>query len=351
MLCSIKTFEEDKMNSSIEDVISDKSVSVESNLRLTDEQKQISDKIEQYGRANRYPEVVIISTLDAAITESNLNNLSYGDRDSIGVFQMRESQGWGSREQILNPDYSIPLIMSKIYRQFMLDNLFFTEHPYLLVQTVEKSAYPEKYKQNFQRATDIHILLNKYNKSHEEDYSFATKAQLAVKGMVDSLKLDFDYTISKITSSISSVICSVFTKPNNTNNNLTEDSFVQSYSAARAIKQGLYLYSSKNSGWHNRCLAFVEQIYDVKKRYGTALGLYRAMDRRSLHSQNITPVPGALLFFSTNNPAGHIAVALNQSTAITTDIPVKDHIGLISISLFQEIYKFHYLGWADPVFP
>ena len=42
----------------------------------------------------------------AALQESDLQNLPYGDRDSVGVFQQRPSAGWGSRRQLLNPVYA-----------------------------------------------------------------------------------------------------------------------------------------------------------------------------------------------------------------------------------------------------
>ena len=42
-----------------------------------------------------------------ATQESKLYNIEHGDRDSLGLFQQRPSQGWGTREQILNPYYSI----------------------------------------------------------------------------------------------------------------------------------------------------------------------------------------------------------------------------------------------------
>ena len=44
--------------------------------------------------------------LMVAIQESSLRNLPYGDRDSLGLFQQRPSQGWGTPEQILNPIYA-----------------------------------------------------------------------------------------------------------------------------------------------------------------------------------------------------------------------------------------------------
>ena len=42
----------------------------------------------------------------AALQESKLQNLPYGDRDSVGVFQQRPSQGWGPRRDLENPVYA-----------------------------------------------------------------------------------------------------------------------------------------------------------------------------------------------------------------------------------------------------
>lgn len=44
--------------------------------------------------------------LMTSLTESGLRNLNYGDRDSVGLFQQRTSQGWGSVSQIMDPNYS-----------------------------------------------------------------------------------------------------------------------------------------------------------------------------------------------------------------------------------------------------
>ena len=41
-----------------------------------------------------------------AMQESKVRNVTYGDRDSLGLFQQRPSQGWGTQEQILDPEYS-----------------------------------------------------------------------------------------------------------------------------------------------------------------------------------------------------------------------------------------------------
>jgi hypothetical protein len=42
----------------------------------------------------------------AALQESKLQDLTYGDRDSVGVFQQRPSQGWGKRSELENPVYA-----------------------------------------------------------------------------------------------------------------------------------------------------------------------------------------------------------------------------------------------------
>jgi LysM repeat protein len=45
--------------------------------------------------------------LAAAAQESALHNLDWGHRDSLGLFQQRTSMGWGTREQILDPEHSV----------------------------------------------------------------------------------------------------------------------------------------------------------------------------------------------------------------------------------------------------
>ena len=43
--------------------------------------------------------------LVTAMQESKLRNIDYGDRDSLGLFQQRPSQGWGTAKQIMDPWY------------------------------------------------------------------------------------------------------------------------------------------------------------------------------------------------------------------------------------------------------
>ncbi len=55
------------------------------------------------GRSLGVPDRGLVIALAAAAQESGLRNLDHGDRDSLGLFQQRPSQGWGTVDQVLDP--------------------------------------------------------------------------------------------------------------------------------------------------------------------------------------------------------------------------------------------------------
>lgn len=76
-----------------------------------------------------------------AIQESKLRNISYGDRDSVGLFQQRPSQGWGTREEILDPIYATNTFYDALEKIGDLDELTITA----AAQEVQRSAFPGAY--------------------------------------------------------------------------------------------------------------------------------------------------------------------------------------------------------------
>ncbi len=52
--------------------------------------------------------------LATALQESKLHNLPYGDRDSVGLFQQRPSQGWGPRAKLLDPYFAANAFFSHL---------------------------------------------------------------------------------------------------------------------------------------------------------------------------------------------------------------------------------------------
>ena len=73
--------------------------------------------------------------------ESKLYNVEHGDRDSLGLFQQRPSQGWGTAEQILNPYYSINTFYDALAKVDGYESMKITE----AAQLVQRSAFPEAY--------------------------------------------------------------------------------------------------------------------------------------------------------------------------------------------------------------
>jgi LysM repeat protein len=61
------------------------------------------------GRSLGVPDYGIVVALAAAEQESGLQNLGYGDRDSVGLFQQRPSTGWGTVSQLTTPSYAARL--------------------------------------------------------------------------------------------------------------------------------------------------------------------------------------------------------------------------------------------------
>ncbi|KZV96544.1 hypothetical protein EXIGLDRAFT_833519 [Exidia glandulosa HHB12029] len=87
---------------------------------------------------------VLLATFETLWIETHGNNLPCGDQDSLGVFQQRPSQGWGSPAQLMDVTYS-----TNAY----LDLCIPTEAanpdtaPGVIAQTVQRSDYPDRYQQ------------------------------------------------------------------------------------------------------------------------------------------------------------------------------------------------------------
>lgn len=67
------------------------------------EQVPNAKTIQATGVAMNIPARGQVVALATALQESGLRNLTYGDRDSLGLFQQRPSMGWGTANEILDP--------------------------------------------------------------------------------------------------------------------------------------------------------------------------------------------------------------------------------------------------------
>lgn len=74
--------------------------------RLTVEEAENAALISALSVQRGMPARAATIALATAFQESGLRNIDYGDRDSVGLFQQRPSQGWGTPEEILDPYYA-----------------------------------------------------------------------------------------------------------------------------------------------------------------------------------------------------------------------------------------------------
>ena len=74
--------------------------------KLTAEMRENAEVIYRVGKKLGVSDYGIVIALATAMQESSLKNIDYGDRDSVGLFQQRTSQGWGTIAEIMDPVYS-----------------------------------------------------------------------------------------------------------------------------------------------------------------------------------------------------------------------------------------------------
>ena len=89
----------------------------------------------------KLPQYAAVIAIATALQESDLYNLDYGDRDSIGLFQQRPSQGWGTYAEIMDPVYASTKFYETLVQVPNWQTIPLTE----AAQAVQKSAYPDAY--------------------------------------------------------------------------------------------------------------------------------------------------------------------------------------------------------------
>ncbi|WP_447645214.1 hypothetical protein [Nocardioides zeae] len=113
-------------------------------VALDGEQLEVAEEIvsavrrfEPTAKSPRAAEIALATGLQ----ESSLRNLPYGDRDSLGVFQQRPSQGWGTPEQVRDIDYATTAFLQRLVQINRWEQKELTR----AAQAVQRSAYPDAY--------------------------------------------------------------------------------------------------------------------------------------------------------------------------------------------------------------
>lgn len=108
---------------------------------LSPEQAVNAATISAVGSSRGLPERAVTIALATAMQESGLRNIHHGDRDSLGLFQQRPTQGWGTAGQITDPVYAAGKFYDHLVEVRGYSRLPLT----VAAQRVQRSGFPQAY--------------------------------------------------------------------------------------------------------------------------------------------------------------------------------------------------------------
>lgn len=248
------------------------------------------------GQAGR---VIAVMT---AMTESSLRNVDHGDAagpDSRGLFQQRN--GWGPLEVRMDPAGSAGLFYAALLNLPGWEAM----RPWQAAQAVQRSAFAdgENYRKNFDTAVRL---------------AGSTPALGACShwGGVDSGELP---------------------------------------AAAAAVTRALGLVGSH--GYYQLCARLAANIWGrpFAGYYSAAEQWQQMLDRGDARPADRRPPVGALLFWSTDGPYGHVAVYVGNGRIVSNDIgdrrPGEGGVYLVDVGAIEQRWGATYLGWSPPIYP
>ncbi|WTX01054.1 C40 family peptidase (plasmid) [Streptomycetaceae bacterium NBC_01309] len=303
--------------------------------------------IDQVAAARGLSGRATLVALMTALQESTLLNLDHGDRDSLGLFQQRPSQGWGTPEQIMTPTYAAGAFFGGPEPPAPpgLVDLPGWESlpPGDVAQRVQRSAYPTLYAGHEgaaeQIAAEAGIDLDRAGTApgpagppYPGD---RTSAGVPVSDGGQCPQPPAGPAGAPFHDGAAGWPAEV------TNPWSTE----QAIAWARAQAAG-------GPDWYRLCLAFVARAYG-RRSSGTAYAIdhYRQMPAHMRHDGDRNPPPGALLYWTTGKRAGHVALYLGGGLIASNDVQRPGYIDVVPVGDIEAKWRAAYAGWSPPYFP
>src|SRR4051812_46320060 len=124
-------------------------------LLLDTEQAANATTIAAVAARMKLPNHAVTVAIATVLQESKMHNLPYGDQDSLGLFQQRPSQGWGTPAQILNPTYAA----TRFYQALLALSTWQTLPLTVAAQDVQHSGHPDAYAAHELAATQLYATI------------------------------------------------------------------------------------------------------------------------------------------------------------------------------------------------
>ncbi|MFI5696479.1 CHAP domain-containing protein [Kribbella sp. NPDC051586] len=237
-----------------------------------------------------------------AMTESSLRNTDRGDAagpDSRGLFQQRDS--WGPINVRMDPAGAASLFYTA------LANVpgWASMEPWKAAQAVQRSAFSdgENYRNNYQTAVRL-------------VRATPTVGACGSWGAGDTEQLP---------------------------------------GADEAVRRALDLVGSH--GYYQLCARLASNIWGHPRSgyYSAAEQWAQMVSSGNAHPDDRRPPVGALLFWSTDGPYGHVAVYVGNERIVSNDIgdrvPGQGGVYLVGVGAVEQRWGATYLGWAPPIYP
>ncbi|MEV6668674.1 peptidase M23 [Streptomyces sp. NPDC051162] len=318
--------------------------------------------IDQVAKDGKLPGRATLIALMTALAESELDNISYGDRDSLGLFQQRPSSGWGTREQILDPKYAAHMFLfggdsgdPPGLDDVPWENLSLNDAAQKVQRSGFADAYGPKETQARSIAKEAGIDLERSGENHPGkkgktgDSGSSGKPADSGKGSKDPDEpTDNCDTSGSGTSQPGSP-----GEPFHDGKSSWPDAVRNRRSTEDAIKWARAEADSHRSGWYQRCLAFTSIAYGWNSS-GTnyAIDHYQVeMPKDMRHDGDRNPPPGALMFWDTGHRAGHVAIYVGDGKIASNDIGAIGEISIVPATDIETKWGAKYLGWSPPYYP
>nr|WP_309546913.1 MULTISPECIES: hypothetical protein [unclassified Streptomyces] len=259
--------------------------------------------------------VIAVAT---AIQESTLNNLDHGDADSMGLFQQRPSQGWGTVSQLTDPVYA----SGKFYDQL-----------------IKVDSWQQK------SLTKVAATIQRPAEKHRNEYAQWESAAGALVA-----KTWGTHAVTSISAGCDDPAASGGKDPRTTFKVKNPRTTAQAIASARN--------EAGKTGWYRMCDNFVAQAYGWGSSGSANANVHwnRLVDAGLAHPGDMSPPAGALLFYDTGSEAGHVALYLGDDQVASNDVgddyPRQGKIAIVSRKeLTDGAWRLRYRGWAEPSFP
>jgi len=303
------------------------------------------DQVAQQGGLSGQATLIALMTAEQ---ESTLLNLDHGDADSLGLFQQRPSEGWGTAAQILTPSYAARAFFFGAGTNKGLTGIpgWATMDPGAAAQAVQHSEYGQLYDGQQQAAETI-----------------AQEAGIDLTRPGTGASQNPTATAS---GGASTTNCYPEATPSagagfHDGNSPWPSNVLNPRSSAEAVTWAEAEASNSVGGWYAQCLRFVANAYGYSGSGWTnppadtdayAIQLYENIIPVSMrHNGDRNPPIGALMFWKTGNVAGHVALYVGNGNIASTDIERPGYVDIVPATDIESKWGGTYIGWAPPYFP